>query len=1548
MAPSTSSSSSPSSSPHPSLAVDASCRRSVAHDVEAELRIICLESRKKYSQIKEHSERVIAKLIASDGDVPVEEVLAVIIVASETHNPRLLLPCLGCIQRLIMGQLVNTPKRLTTVVTYLHDRANDTDQTVQVKALQTILLLLTPPFAPLLTNSELLMKQLLSACVILLNSESSLVRHTAVACLRQVADFLLDGADKAYHSLSEKRTSRTWGPLRLLFLFVHDLCLISLGRASRCKWLGELAISRTLALELIESALAVEADVFASLPDFTELAREVVVPTVESTIAVCQYDFKVLIRALRIVYRLCSYPPLCLKLAREICGDSSAPGEQSLHGPSRGLVPLMLRQLLLRHDRPLWARSAVLETFKKILQSDDSSSGFLDTLFLGSSSSSSALSSSPLDDTVAASDDGSSSSPAASTGRDVLIDPKSNRFVELVNSLSHVLHHLWFASVPTQPDTSDGSMRMFGLYDADPSQAATGSDLLALGYCLADSEPPTSVNPSFGAALAAETILLLVEHIKSCDMLACSWAPLLSSLSLLLSVRLPQRHSEGGGETVRHADDEEAFDVFLQSVLNALERLLLGCAKFPQLSSGRDSCLEALAKESLPRKGAQELDSHTATCAKGLLNICHRSGERLSVPGWTLALRTFETLYLRFINPQQQQSGATISDSGLECQVLAVSMDSLFSTPPDADGSFVDMVDALVHRDTCWALERLAMALASADSRRLDLVLDTIVSPALKTSRHPEEAAVCAGKVLMGHINRQGCCPTSLIAPLKSFTTSAPETVVSILKDLMVRSPVATELDAEGWVSLSELIRDLCDVPTTVGASRSSSTGKRSSQLMTNQLHSSVYSTLEALVMDCIDVLPNASVALIIDGLQRLSTNSVINTSLKALGSALERLRCPPEAHVRTTSDGTPAAPAVQPATFDPQESGRLWFDLLTKFQSVSLDPRPSVRHCAIRTMVSMLTAACGCPGVDAPSAVGVICDTLSEVVQASTAPSTVDVPPEDSSGRGSSEGLIVHHSRDSVQKQWNETCVLVLEGSVSVISKYHSSMTPQELDNPTAEILNFIRSHLDGKDGEVHDACANALVELLRLGADEERMESCGLTDGNWSPTLRTRCLAELVKDPQCLAAFRSDDVIVLALLVMATITRPSTYLQSALPFKDVWVPSTLSDTNQQRGRSISVGDGVSAGLHEVASRGRCAQLLWGKAESSPSQEARYRRLPETVKSPVVEARARRDSLTAALAVRAGSTCELIASRLAPSSKVKSAVLMYVTSAALDLMRTYYAGGTGGGQSWKASGLWELAAEMLSTVLDQLNTLGGITDDRAIHYRYCQPPRGVSSPADGKKEDNNKPDWATVSAVAVLIALCRSNFADPTTVVGLTSKLCDAKMRGSGDLGRCALRVLFAVATPHGMLWSPEDARARSIMIADRWVGHRYSGDGRPGAASPASADGQVRDAGKDIGPPLRRLATSELCRRVCCTLSQYAEDEASTSDKPMARPRTDQVLFLLGRLCDAADEQLLLATLPALSKLVANTREEEVRRAASEVMLSLADVLGSKAAYR
>ncbi|KAF4724217.1 Endocytosis and vacuole integrity protein, partial [Perkinsus olseni] len=123
-------------------------------------------------------------------------------------------------------------------------------------------------------------------------------------------------------------------------------------------------------------------------------------------------------------------------------------------------------------------------------------------------------------------------------------------------------------------------MRMFGLYDADPSQAATGSDLLALGVahvfageggvslldCLADSEPPTSVNPSFGAALAAETILLLVEHIQSCDI-----------------VRLPQRHSEGGGETVRHADDEEAFDVFLQSVLNALERLLLGCAKFPQL-----------------------------------------------------------------------------------------------------------------------------------------------------------------------------------------------------------------------------------------------------------------------------------------------------------------------------------------------------------------------------------------------------------------------------------------------------------------------------------------------------------------------------------------------------------------------------------------------------------------------------------------------------------------------------------------------------------------------------------------------------------------------------------------------------------------------------------------------------------------------------------------------------------------------------------------------------------------------------------------------------
>ncbi|KAF4677046.1 hypothetical protein FOL47_003779 [Perkinsus chesapeaki] len=199
-----SSSSSPPSTPStPSPAAPrAISRGSVAQDVEAELRIICVESRKKYSQIKEHSERVIAKLIASNGNVPVEEVLAVVIVASETHNPKLVLPCLGCVQRLIMGQLVNTSKLLGTVVTYLHDRANDSDPTVQVKALQTILLLLTPSFAPLLTGSEIFMEQLLSACVILLGSDSGLVRHTAVACLRQVADFLIDEAGKAYRNLT--------------------------------------------------------------------------------------------------------------------------------------------------------------------------------------------------------------------------------------------------------------------------------------------------------------------------------------------------------------------------------------------------------------------------------------------------------------------------------------------------------------------------------------------------------------------------------------------------------------------------------------------------------------------------------------------------------------------------------------------------------------------------------------------------------------------------------------------------------------------------------------------------------------------------------------------------------------------------------------------------------------------------------------------------------------------------------------------------------------------------------------------------------------------------------------------------------------------------------------------------------------------------------------------------------------------------------------------------------------------------------------------------
>ncbi|EER20335.1 hypothetical protein Pmar_PMAR010070 [Perkinsus marinus ATCC 50983] len=1281
-------------------------------------------------------------------------------------------------------------------------------------------------------------------------------------------------------------------------------------------------------------------------------------------------------------------------------------------------------------------------------------------------------------------DSDSSPASAAPTGRrDLPTDPKSNRFVELVNSLSHVLHHLWFASVPTPLDTTDSRMMKMStlLEDADLSTPTTGSDLLTLGVshvfagegrvslldCLADSDPPSSVNPSFGAALAADTILLLVDHIESRDMLACSWAPLLSSLSLLLSVRLPRSRSQMSDETTMMTDDDEAFDIFLQSVLSALERLLLQCSKYPQLSSGRDSCLEALAKESLPRKDALRLDCHTATCAKGFLNICHRSGERLSVPGWTLALKTFETLCLRFISPEQQSSAAN-SDSGLECQMLAVSMDSLFSTSPEADGSFVDMVDALVHRDTCWSLERLAMALTSAEPRRLDLVLTTIVTPALETSIHPEEAAVCIGKVLVGHISNQGCCVKGLIEPLKAFTTSAPETVVSILKDLMVHSPVATKLDTEGWVCLSELVRDLCDVPTVVAASQASSIGKRSSQLMVNQLHLSVYSLLEVLVMECIDVLPNSSLALLIDGLQRLSTNSVINTSLKALGllwnvsdALMSRMSGGrgggvsdhSRRHYSTgssTGDGNPAN--AEPITFDPQESGRLWFDLLTKFKSASLDPRPAVRHCAIRTMVSMLNAACGCPEVHAASAVGVMCDTLAEVVAASTTATTLNGSQEDDrSNRGSSEGLIVHHSRDSVQKQWSETCVLVLEGSVSIASKYHTLMTAEEFDTPSLAILDFIQPRLAGREGEVHAACANALVELLRLGATDKdtKLWSRGwqlvayiadtlveesLTSEEPSVLLPLN-LAELIKEPQSLAAFRCDDVIVLALLVMATVTRPSTYLQSALPFKDVWIPTMLSDPTKRGAAASSAGrNGVSAGLCEVASRGRCAQLLWGKTGSSASWEARYRRLPEALKGPVVEARARdescdechqpsstkailfsrtaqrlphkfmelwsvldlvatsdvpegslevlvqllcnafldpqyclRDSLTAALAVRAGNTCEIIARKLSLSSEVKSVVLEATTSAAIDLLRTYYAGGTGGGQSWKASGLWELAAEMVSTSLDGLSFQGTTAEELQpfwsdcveelckklpsvlqIHYRYSHQ-RAVSGPVDGNREADYKADWATVSAVAVLIALCRSKFADPTKVVELTSKLCDTKARGGGDLGRCALRVLFAVASPSGMLWSSEDIKATSIKVAERWVGHRYTTEGHLNATTPSSpTDYGARDAGMEISSQLRMLGTSELCRRICCTLSQYAEDEQATTDDPMAHHRTEQVLFVLGRLCDVADEQLLLATLPALSKLVATTKDERVRRGVPRVMLTLGEVMGSKAAYK
>uniref|UniRef100_A0A0E0N335 Protein MON2 homolog n=1 Tax=Oryza rufipogon TaxID=4529 RepID=A0A0E0N335_ORYRU len=299
--------------------------------LEADLRALSAEARRRHPSVKDAAEHAILKELMGSCSSQVqctclecfckkpklrslsspmeiaqnEDILRMFLVACSVKSVKLSVIGLSCLQKLISHDAVAS-SALKDILTTLKDHAEMTDEIVQLKTLQTILIIFQSHLQP---ESEVNMSQAFDICLHLLesNRSSDSVRNTAAATFRQAVALVFDNVVHAEslpsskassarlssrassvadnvtrsfsHTLSLGRNSveptvreklSNVGKLGLRLL--EDLTALAAGGSAT--WLRVYSLHRTFALDILEFVLSTYVSVFRALLPYQQLEGE--------------------------------------------------------------------------------------------------------------------------------------------------------------------------------------------------------------------------------------------------------------------------------------------------------------------------------------------------------------------------------------------------------------------------------------------------------------------------------------------------------------------------------------------------------------------------------------------------------------------------------------------------------------------------------------------------------------------------------------------------------------------------------------------------------------------------------------------------------------------------------------------------------------------------------------------------------------------------------------------------------------------------------------------------------------------------------------------------------------------------------------------------------------------------------------------------------------------------------------------------------------------------------------------------------------------------
>uniref|UniRef100_A0A3Q1J8N5 Protein MON2 homolog n=1 Tax=Anabas testudineus TaxID=64144 RepID=A0A3Q1J8N5_ANATE len=1105
-------------------------------NMQTDLRSLSMECKKKFPPVKEAAESGIVKIktiAARNADILAalkensSEVVQPFLMGCGTKEPKITQLCLAAIQRLMSHEVVSEAAAGNIINMLWQLMENGLEE---LKLLQTVLVLLT---TNTVVHDEVLSKAIV-LCFRLHFTKDNITNNTAAATVRQVVTVVFErmvAEDERFKGIVEqpppvqgntnRRSVSTLRPsAKDAYMLFQDLC--QLVNADAPYWLvGMTEMTRTFGLELLESVLNDFPGVFLEHQEFSFLLKERVCPLViklfspnikfrqgsssaASPAPVEKPYFPICMRLLRVVSVLIKHfytllvteCEIFLSLLVKFLDGEKPQWLRAVAVESSLVLCVIVQHILISFCQSYDMKQHSTKVFRDIVNALGS---FIQSLFIVPNAGNTAAISAP------AGGSGSGAQGAAQGG------PGTGGVSgNLTTQAAFEYRGTW---IPLMTVSVQGSAK------------ATYLEML-------DKVEPPSIPEGYAMSVAFSALLDLVRGITSMierelsleegaaaefrethpdqewqpqpgmngahlvweEMVSACWCGLLAALSLLLDA----------------STDETATENILKAELTMASL----CGRL-SLVTPRDAFITAICKASLPPHYALTVLSSNLTakniqCMRTLLNLAHCNGAVLGT-SWQLVLATLQHLvWILGLKPglggalkpgRAVEGPSTVLTTAVMTDLPVISniLSRLFESSQYLDDvSLHHLINALC------SLSLEAMEMAYGNNKEPSLFA---VAKLLETGLVNMDRIEILWRPLTGHLLEVCQHPNSRMREWGAEALTAlikaglaykhdPPLAQNQRLQLLLLNPLKelsnvlhADIRQKQLESVLQILQSQGDSlgpgwPLVLGVIGAIRNDQGESLIRT------AFQCLQLVVTDFLPTMPCTCLQIVVDvagsfGLQ----NQELNISLTSIGLlwnisdyffqrgeaiTQELIREEEALQKQAQEKGETLNRPFHPAPpFD-----CLWLCLYAKLGELCVDPRPAVRKSAGQTLFS--TIAAHGTLLQQPTWHIVVWKVLFHLLDCVRTSSTTADKEKIESGGGN---ILIHHSRDTAEKQWAETWVLTLAGVARIFNTRRYLL--QQLGDffeAWEVLLNHIQSAALSKNNEVSLAALKSFQEILQI----------------------------------------------------------------------------------------------------------------------------------------------------------------------------------------------------------------------------------------------------------------------------------------------------------------------------------------------------------------------------------------------------------------------------------------------------------------------------------